>query len=309
MPRPAAPEAHADRLPMLAALVANLLLGAAIAATRFVVHDTGPLTLAFLRYAIATASLLPFLLWRRPALPPPRDLVLLGLLGVLLFGLFPITYNASLTYTFATRAAVVFALVPLLTLALAALLRYEAFTPRKLAGTLLGLAGVALALGDRAALREAPPTVWLGDGLMFVTVCLGASYNVLSRRPLQRQPALVAAVASLLPGTAFLAAVAWLAGAPLAWPALTPAGHAAVLFTGIAGGSLGYVLFLWALRHTTPTRVAVFVPLNPIAASALAAVLLHEPAGPSLLAGLACVTAGILLVNWPWARRAVLSTG
>jgi drug/metabolite transporter (DMT)-like permease len=38
-------------------------------------------------------------------------------------------------------------------------------------------------------------------------------------------------------------------------------------------------------------------------------VLLHEPAGPSLLAGLACVTAGILLVNWPGRRPAVLSTG
>lgn len=294
---------------MLAALVSNLLLGAAIVATRYVIGQTDPLTLAALRYTIAAASLLPLVVLLRPALPPWRDLLALGLLGVLLFGLFPITYNESLKYTLASRAAVEFALVPLLTLALSAALRYEAFTMRKLLGTLLALAGIALALGDPASLLSAPPRVWLGDFLMFVTVCLGATYNALSRRPLQRHPALVSALVSLLPGTVFLLGVRALAGEGLALPHFTATGWAAVVFVGIAGGSLGYFLFMWALRHGTPARVAMFVPLNPIASAFLAAWLLGEPFGPGLAVGLVLVTAGILLVNWrpgrPAARAAV----
>jgi len=137
---------------------------------------------------------------------------------------------------------------------------------------------------------------------MGVTVCLGAAYNVLSRRPLQRQPALTGVAVSMAAGTlglGLLRALLALAGAGGGWPAFTRTDWAVLAFIAIGGASLGYWLFLWALRHATPTRVAVFVPLNPIVAAALGALLLGEPAGPGLLLGLAFVTAGILVVNWP----------
>jgi drug/metabolite transporter (DMT)-like permease len=285
--------------PLLAALASNLLLGVAIVATRYVIAHTEYLSLAFLRYSLAAATLAPFALWLRPGLPPGRDLLSLAALGVLLFGLFPLSYNAALQYTLATRAAVAFAGVPVLTLGLAALLGYEALTLRKALGAALALAGVALALGDRAALLAAPAGMWRGDLLMGVTVVLGSSYNVLSRRPLQRGTALGGTTISLVAGAAFLGLVLALRPAPALWPPPQPALWAAVAFVGIGGGSLGYFLFVWALKHTTPSRVAVFVPLNPIVAAVVASAWLGEPVGAGLVLGLAFVTAGIALVNWP----------
>jgi len=74
-------------------------------------------------------------------------------------------------------------------------------------------------------------------------------------------------------------------------------GWAAVLFLGIFGGAVGFGLWIWALRHSTPSRVAVFLALNPITAITLGVVLLGESAGVRLFVALAMVIAGIQLAS------------
>jgi drug/metabolite transporter (DMT)-like permease len=50
--------------PALAAAFASVFFGASVTATRFVVAELDPLTLAFLRYLIGALCLLPFILVR-----------------------------------------------------------------------------------------------------------------------------------------------------------------------------------------------------------------------------------------------------
>ena len=71
----------------------------------------------------------------------------------------------------------------------------------------------------------------------------------------------------------------------------------AVAFIGIAGGALAFFLWVYALERTTPTRVANTMTVNPIAASLLAAVLVGEPLGLNLVAGIAAVGIGIWLAS------------
>ena len=117
---------------------------------------------------------------------------------------------------------------------------------------------------------------------------------------------LFAILIALLPVSAFamLASVLFLA-VLAAWegffdavPRFTPAGWLAVLFIGASSG-LGYYLWLWALRHTTPTEVTVFLALSPVTASALGALLLAEPVSVLFLLGLACVALGLWLAHRP----------
>jgi drug/metabolite transporter (DMT)-like permease len=77
---------------------------------------------------------------------------------------------------------------------------------------------------------------------------------------------------------------------------LTPAGWAAVVFIGLSSGG-GYVLWLWALANTSATRVTVFLSLSPITAAVLGALLLGEQISATMIAGLACVAAGLWLAN------------
>jgi drug/metabolite transporter (DMT)-like permease len=61
---------------------------------------------------------------------------------------------------------------------------------------------------------------------------------------------------------------------------------------------ISYTLWLWALRHTTPTLVAVALPMNPLMALIWGAVLLGEQITPAILVGFALVIAGIAVTNW-----------
>ncbi len=282
--------------PIVAATLANVFLGSTIVATRYVAVGADPLLLAFLRNSIGALTLLP-LLHLAPTLRLKKgDALAVFALGALQFGVFPFTYTTALQYTPASRAALVFAMVPLLTLALSAVLRVEALTRLKFAGAMLALAGVLLTLGHRA-LSSAEGITWIGEIFMFITVCLGATFNVLSRRYLLRNSARLLIVYFMASGALFLAPLAAARATAAGFPVFSLAEWGAVAFTGIFGGSFGYFLYVWALEKGTPARVAVFVPLNPITAAALGAWLLDERLTIWFMFGLGCVVVGILLSN------------
>ena len=119
--------------------------------------------------------------------PPPRRGTPVILLGTLLFAGFPALFNQALAWTTAARGALALATMPLLHPAPrgdpdAA----EPLSGRKLAGVLLALGGVSLALGMPGA---APSGAWRGDLVMLATAACGAVYNVTSQPLLPALPA------------------------------------------------------------------------------------------------------------------------
>ena len=162
---------------------------------------------------------------------------------------------------------------------------------------LLATAGALLALGRRDALQVSE-LAWLGDLLLFATACCGAVYFVMSRALLKKFPALLVTWLSMIAGVLFLGAIAWVTNR-LALPTLDGAGWASVAFLGTFGAALGFYLWLWALQHLTPTKTAVFLTLNPIAATLTAVGLLGERVGLGFIAGLILVLAGIVVANRP----------
>jgi drug/metabolite transporter (DMT)-like permease len=159
------------------------------------------------------------------------------------------------------------------------------------------VAGVAVALTGKAS-ASAPQAAWIGDLLMIATALCGALFNVLSRPYLARMPAMIFTFPAMLAGATGLATIAVLDGSLAVLPALAASGWAAILFLGIFGAALTFWLWNYGLEHTTPTRVAITVTLNPIVAMALAVPLLGEPVTARLLLGLVGVIAGIALTAW-----------
>ena len=79
--------------------------------------------------------------------------------------------------------------------------------------------------------------------------------------------------------------------------ALAAAQWGALAYLGIVGGAVAFWLWIWALQHASPTRVTATMTVNPVAAGLLAATLLGEPLGPSLVLGVVAVLAGIWLAS------------
>jgi drug/metabolite transporter (DMT)-like permease len=287
----------------IAAIVATVCFGTSVVATRFVVAETQPVTLAFFRYTIGITCLAPVLWSLRRMVVPRSDLLAIAALGVMFFGVFPWTFSAALTHSPSSRVAVVLATMPLLTLLISRLRGYDHITPAKLLGQLLAFLGLVIALRPAATSVHIGEQQWLGDVLTGITALCGAAYNVFSRPYLQRYSPLRVTALAMLAGVLFLAPIAAMNGAFSAWPAFSGVGWMALLFLGTLGGAFGFALWTWALQRSTPSSVAVFIAINPLTAITLGVLLLNEPVTVQFLMGFAAVVAGIFLANWRPARK------
>ncbi len=271
-------------------------VGATVVATRFVIEQTDPITLALLRYAIGAICLTPFALaarrvpWRR------RDLLPIAGLGIVQFAVVVALLNYALQSISAGRAALIFATFPLLTMLFAAALGRERLTLAKSAGVALTVLGVALTLGEKAILPDSGN--WLGEAAVLLSAASGALCSVLYRPFLQTYDPLPVGALAMLASVGFLAILAAPQGVFVDPPALTEGGWLAVGFIGLSSG-ISYWLWLWALRHASPTRVAAFLALGPATAFLLGAVFLGEPVSSLALLGLVAVVAGLWLAHRP----------
>ena len=128
--------------------------------------------------------------------------------------------------------------------------------------------------------------------------CWGGAGNVFFSVYAKRYEALAIVAYGVVPAVVFLWLAAQLNGAPTVAPALSTTGWIAIAYVGIAAAGGSYFLWLWALQYTTPTLVAVAVTMNPVSALLFGALILAEPVTVGLVAGIACVIVGILIVNW-----------
>ena len=177
----------------------------------------------------------------------------------------------------------------------AAALGAEPLTGRKTAGVLIAMGGVAVALASGMA--EAPPGAWRGDLVMVGGALCMALYSVWSRPFIGRSGPLAFTTAGMGAGAAALALLAWRSGGFAATGGFAPPQWAAIAYLGVFGAALNFYLWSFALERTTPTRVASTITVNPVAAATVAALLLGEPLGLHLLAGIAAVGAGIWIAS------------
>src|SRR5262245_49065651 len=268
-------------------MLSSALGGSSVAATRYLAATVDPLTIGAFRFGGGVLLLLPVALLRGGRWPARRDWPGVAALGLLFFGAFPVLFNASLAYTTAARGALALSTLPLLTMAVATLLRVEPLTLRKAIGVLLAMAGVAVALV--AGLSASPVGAWRGDLLMVGAALCMALYNVWSKPLIQRSGPIRFAAMGMAVGGACLVLLAGISHGFGVVGSFGPGHWLAVGFLGLFGGALTFFLWAFALGRTTPTRVAVSVSVNPISAALLGAALLGEPLRWNLVVGLLTV--------------------
>jgi drug/metabolite transporter (DMT)-like permease len=283
-------------LPVAAAAATGILVGSAMVATRFVIDQTAPASLALMRYVIGFCCLLPPALLSGRVQFEWRDLVPIGLLGITQFGILIALLNYGLQFIPSARAALIFATMPLLTMMLATVLGHERLTLAKTLGVLLTIAGVGFVLGEKAVQRGDAAHEWVGELAVFASTLSGAICSVLYRPYLQKYPTVPVSAFAMLASVGFLAVLAAGEGFFGSLPHFTANGWLAVVFIGVSSG-IGYYLWLWALNHTTPTKVTVFLALSPITAAGLGALLLGERVSMMLFLGLACVAIGLWIAH------------
>jgi drug/metabolite transporter (DMT)-like permease len=297
---------RADLAANAGALAASILFGASVVAVRVAVRDIPPTTLAVLRFGLGAAVLIGGMALIRPELVQVgwRRLRYIALLGAIVFSVFPLTFNAGLQYTQASRGALMLATLPIWSMILARFLVGERLVARQMLGIALSLGGVMIAMAERGLDVDSNARALLGDGLVLVTAFCGALYGVLAQRAFRREHALTVVSYAMLIGTILLFPFAIAEGLAAEFGRLDAPLTGLVLFLALPGGALAFGLWTWALARLFPTQVAVYINVNPVIAAILGVWLLSERATPVFLASFVAVMGGVLLVNWPVPERA-----
>ena len=282
-----------DQTGVIAAVASSAIGGIAGGATRFVVHATDPVTLGVFRFGTGFLILLPIALFVKSRWPKGRDWFAVAALGILFFFAFSILFNLAYTYTTAARGALTLSTMPLMTMLVGAALGIETLTARKTVGVLTAMTGVLFALAS--GLSNAPADAWRGELLMLAATLCMSLYNVWSRPFIARSDPLAFLTAGM--GAAAFCLLVW-AVAIHGFDAVAHFGAPqwiAIVYIGIVGSAVAFILWVFALSRTSPTKTAVTMTVNPVFASIVGAVAIGEGIGINLIIGLVAVAVGIWL--------------
>jgi drug/metabolite transporter (DMT)-like permease len=280
---------------VLAAVFSSALGGTSIGATRFLVDAIDPLAIGSFRFGIGFLLLLPVALVQGHRWPPRQDWPVVASLGLLFFAVFPILFNASLIFTTAARGALALSTLPLLTMVVGAALGSEPLTARKAAGVLVAMSGVFVAL--LTGLATAPAGAWRGDLLMVAAALCMALYSIWSKPFIRRSGPIPFTTLAMAAGAAVLIILSLCRGSFAPVDAFGPPQWLGVFYLGALGSALTFYLWAFALERTTPTRVAISVTVNPVAASLVGATILSEPLRWNLVVGIVTVFIGIWIAT------------
>jgi drug/metabolite transporter (DMT)-like permease len=224
---------------VLAAVLSSALGGTSVGATRFLVTAIDPLAIGSFRLGIGFLLLLPIALLQtgRPAL---RDWPRVAGLGLLFLVLFPILFNAALIFTTAARGALALSTLPLLNMAVGAILGSEPLTARKTIGVLVTMLGVSMAL--LANLTAAPPGAWRGDLLMIMAALCMALYSIWSKPFIRRSGPILFTTLGMGVGAIFLLIASLLRGSFTPLAAFGAPEWFGVIYLGSFGGALVFYL-------------------------------------------------------------------
>jgi drug/metabolite transporter (DMT)-like permease len=275
-----------------------ILWGSTYLAIRYGVRDLPPALMAGVRFLIAGAILLAWLLWKKAPLPTLSRLGPVALTGMLLLfgGNYLVTY-AELTVS-SGMAAVIVANLPFFMAGLEALRRDgERLSSLGVLGLLIGFAGMLILMwpkittGGGGGLREfRGELALLGANLCWAAGSIYSKHHV-------RDVATLTAVAfeMLIAGAALCAAGLLLGEAPRFH--LTPRAAAAVAWLIFAGSLAGYSAYIWLLHHVPAARVSTYAYVNPIIAVLLGWLMLEETLDWRMAAGTAVILGGVAAVN------------
>ncbi len=261
-----------------------------------------PIWFASARMSLGAATLFALLtVLGRLKLPTRRDLPLVLTVGGLQMAAFLLLVNLALQHVEAGRSAVLAYTTPLWVTPAAMLLMRETLTPRKAAGLVLGLGGLAVLfnpLGFDWASREAlvGNALLLGAAFAWSLAILHVRVHSWDSSPLQLAPwqMLVAAVP--------LGLLSWFSES---WSTVRWSGELAVILA--YNGPLATAFCFWAVVSVNRALPAITTSLSllavPVAGVLLSAVFLSETLTPTLVGGLLLILAGTVLVNLADLRR------
>lgn len=281
----------------LALILAAASWGLGTVISKRALEEVPPLTLLPIQLAASLLVLAGLMRRRGVSFRDRAAAPILGRLGLLNPGLAYSLSLLGLVSISASLSVLLWAIEPLLILALAAAFLHERVTPAVVALSLVAVAGMLLVVYDPTSTGH-----WIGVALTLAGVACCATYTVIARRWLGTAGSTAQVVAAqqafaLALSVIVVGAVAILGGT-VRPETVTPAGWLSAVASGILYYAAAYWFYLTGLRAAPASLAAVSFYLIPVFGVAGGFVLLGEHLDSRQWVGVAVVLiAGFLLVR------------
>ena len=274
----------------------GLIWGSSFLWIKIAIGELSPATLVAWRMtlgALPMLLLLPLIGRRLPR--APRELATLALLGLINTALPIFLISWGEQFIDSGTAAVLNSMAPLFSVVIAGVgLQTEPFTFVRVTGILLGLGGVVLLASREFALRADPSSLIgvLAIAIAALSYAGGASY---ARHHIKGMHRYEVAAGSLV----FAAVYAWVLALSVDGGIRLPTQPGpiiAVLWLGLIGSFVAYLLYFTLIEHYGATVSAMVTYLFPVVGVALGVAFLGELLDLRLVLGAGLVVAGIVVV-------------
>ena len=255
-----------------------------------------PVTLVCARFVVATAIVVAiYFASPNRVRPQSKDIwpfVYLGLFNVIMNqGLFTIGLN----YTSSGHSAIIVSSGPIFILILAWLLRLEHLSPGKILGMLICFGGIMLLETGSGSMRNSP--FLKGDAISLFGTIGFALYVVFGKRIAAEYDAISMTTFSTVAASVIVLPLIVRQAVHLDWGSVGWAGWSAMFYMAAGSSIAAYLIFYWALRHMTASRIGALCYFQPIIVILLADAFLGEHPTRHLLLGTLLVLLGVILAE------------
>jgi drug/metabolite transporter (DMT)-like permease len=270
---------------------------------KIAVQEVGPMTLVAFRVSFGLLFGIAVIAIQR--IPLPRTfrawspLFLLGITNIAI-PFFLISWGERSIDS--AIAAILDASVPLFTILLAHfLLHDDKITTPKLLGLLVGFAGIIVLMSKD--IGASPSSLW-GQAAVIVASMFYAISAVYARRVTEETPGILRSAGPLVSATAVMWLGTLLFESPVKIPQMGIT-WLALLFLGVLGSGLAFVLLYYLIHEIGPTRSTMVTYLFPLGGVILGITILHEQLTWQVLAGGVLIIASLAIANWAPRKREV----
>jgi drug/metabolite transporter (DMT)-like permease len=256
-------------------IVLAAIWGSSFLFMRLAVVEFGFVATAFVRVAVATALLVPLMLWKDLGVVFRRHWLAICLVGVLNSALPFMLFSFALLSITTGLSAILNATVPLFGALVAWLWLKDRPTGSRVLGLIIGFAGVAMLAWDKASFKPGASGVapaWAVLACLAATVCYALAASA-TKRYLTGLPPLVTATGSQIGSALLLALPAfWF------WPEDLPSRQAwlAVAVVGVLCTGIAYILYFRLIEQAGPARALAVTFVVPVFAILYGALFLSE---------------------------------
>jgi len=277
-------------------LIHQLAASFAFPIAKLGLNQFDPFSYAFFRFIICSALYIILLLIKRQK----EKIVFKDRIKIFMLGLFLIPMNQLLfligqAKTTASHGSLLFATTPIVIYVMAILFLGEKLTFRRSLGILIAIIGVYTILTGGKLQFGTEHLV--GDLIVLAAVIAWGAGTVLGKPLAQKYGALRTTGLALIFGSAVYFPFGFIKALQADYSAVTWVGWFSILYMGIIMSTVAYFIWYWVLKYFEASRIAVVQNIQPIIASATAALVLSEPISRNFIMGGIIVMAGVLLTE------------